>query len=96
MISPLASSSPPPLNTGGANPAPAPTPAQAPTPVAHQGNDLDDEEDINRAILMSLQERQPTYTSMERPEPSSELVQQLTDMGFSRDRSVVSSLLFFN
>lgn len=48
-------------------------------------NDFDDEEDINRAILMSLQERQPMYTSVERPEPPSELVQLLTDMGFSRD-----------
>jgi hypothetical protein len=50
----------------------------------------DDEEEMNRAILMSLQERQPSYANTTRPEPSEELVQLLIGMGFSRARYTFS------
>jgi hypothetical protein len=58
----------------------------------------DDEEEINRAILMSLQERQPSYANTERPEPAEELVALLIGMGFARDRfvSLVSSPLLLS
>lgn len=61
---------------------------QAPVPIELFPGDEDDEEDINRAILMSLQERQPSYANTERPEPPEELVQLLVGMGFSRGQSI--------
>lgn len=62
------------------------TPAnQPPVPVELFPGE-EDEEEINRAILMSLQERQPSYANTERPEPPEEIVQLLIGMGFSRDR----------
>jgi hypothetical protein len=50
----------------------------------------DDEEEMNRAILMSLQERQPSYANTIRPDPSEELVQLLIGMGFPRERFELS------
>jgi hypothetical protein len=61
-----------------------------PTPGAGEGTGVgeDDDEEINRAILMSLQERQPSYANTDRPEPAEDLVQLLIGMGFARARSV--------
>ena len=68
-----------------------PTPREE-TRATGPGIGEDDDEEINRAILMSLQERQPSYANTDRPEPAEELVQLLIGMGFARARSV--SLFF--